>query len=140
VKKFISVTMFVAALCVINLAVTGCKDPPKTTTPAAGDKKEVKITAITTETELVKKGDTKVKIEIAEAAPEALTLTAWAKDGTKDVEAKVLAGKGEIKKGEKSGEIVITTVDIPATVTEVTVGAKSAATKDADTKIKVKVK
>jgi len=141
VKKLISVAMLIAALCFINFAATGCKDttttpPKKDPTVAAGDKKTVKITAITTETEILKKGDTKVKVEIAEAAPETLTLTATAKD----VDAKVLTGKGEIKKGEKSGEVVITTVDVPATVTEVTVAAKSAATTDADTKLKVKVK
>src|SRR4051812_18797623 len=103
--------MFVAALCVINLAVTGCKDsttpPKKDPTVAAGDKKEVKVVAITSETKVKKTGDTTIKVELEAEAPEKLTLTAKAKD-TKD---EVLKGTGEIEKGKKSGEVKIVTKD-----------------------------
>jgi hypothetical protein len=129
--------MMVAALCMLTFAVNGCKEPTKEApkpptggTAADKDKKEIKITPITAETEVAKKGDTKVNIEIDIDAPADIALAAKGDKAT---------GKGEIKKGAKKGELTITTTDADK-LTELTVTATSSATKDAETKLKVKLK
>jgi len=105
---------------------------------AKGEKDaEVKIKAIEGEITLKKKDKeaAKVKVEIEEAAPTELTLKAFADK----VDAKVLAGTGKIKKGEKEGEIVVITSDAPATVNELTIEVSGTKVKTATLKVKAKV-
>jgi hypothetical protein len=79
----------------------------------------------------------KVTVELADPAPADLTLKAWAKG----VKSEVLTGTGTIKKGEKSGDVTIITVDAPDTIIEVTVDASAPdKSKAASTKLKVTVK
>jgi hypothetical protein len=113
-------------------------DDKKVDDKKANDKKaDVKIKAHDGDVSVTKKGDTKVTVELTEKAPENLTLKAWAKD----VDAKVLTGKGMIKKGETSGDVVITTVDAPDTISEVTIEiAPTDKTNAAMLKLKTKVK
>jgi hypothetical protein len=115
---------------------TDKKPADKKVVPEKAAKVEVKIKSVE-EVSLKKKGDTKVKIELTEAAPEDLKIKAWAKD----VDAKVLTGEGTIKKGETSGEVTITANEVPATVSEITVDiAATEKSKAATTTIKTKVK
>ena len=103
------------------------------------DKAEVKIKSIDS-LDLGKKGEKKITVEITDPAPVDLTIKAWAKDGDKVLDSKVLTGTGTIKKDAKSGELTITTADAPATVTEVSVDIPATdKTKEATTKVKTKV-
>jgi len=110
-------------------------DPKKD--PKVGEKDaEVKIKTIDAEVSLKKKEKAnKVTVELEEAAPAELALKAWAKD-TKD---DVLTGTGKIEKGKKSGDIIIITGDVPATLKEVTIDVTGEKVKKTSLTIKVKV-
>jgi tetratricopeptide (TPR) repeat protein len=87
--------------------------------------------------DVLKKGDTKVIVELTDSAPEDLSLKASAQD----VNAKVLTGSGTIKKGEKSGAVTITTDNVQDTITEVTIAILATPnTKAASMTVKIKVK
>jgi hypothetical protein len=59
---------------------------------------KLKVKASEGEITLAKKGKTTLTVELDEAAPQELSLKAWAKD----VKADVLTGEGKIEKGKKN--------------------------------------
>ena len=88
------------------------------------------------DTDVKKKGDTTVKVELNEAAPADLTLSAW----VTDVKKEVLSGTGTIKKGAKTGEVTITTVDAKEGATEIFIGLINGTETVTKTTLKAKVK
>jgi hypothetical protein len=117
----------------IKALTTELRNSNKATTNLA----EVKINPIKEVVDVSKKGNTVITVELANAAPQDLTLKASAKG----VDAGILTGSGAIKKGETKGAVTITTNNVLDTLSELTieVGATSE-TKAATMTIKIKVK
>jgi hypothetical protein len=145
VKKLLALLLCFGLVGAMSFSLVGC-DKGKTDAQKKAeketkdkDKAEVKIKAID-EVALVKKGEKKITVEIADPAPVDLTLKAWAKGADDKVDTKMLNGTGTIKKDAKSGELTITTTDAPTTLTEISIDIQSTEkTKEASTKVKAKV-
>jgi len=115
---------------------TGEKAKAKKEGTGEGDKEAtIKVKAAEGDGLALKKtGKTKLTVELEDAAPAELTLKATAKD----VKGDMLSGEGKIKKGEKSGDIDITTAEAPATVTDINVEITGEKVKKSEVKYKVK--
>jgi uncharacterized protein YxeA len=112
VKKVLTMTLLVAFVSVLNLAMVGCDGGKKDVTVKFKDTIEQKVS---------KKDDKTVTVELTEKAAVDLTITATVKDGEKE---KVTVTGGTIKKGENKLDLKIKTEDSKAQSYDVTVTAK----------------